>query len=123
MLDFDKESAQETQRSFRPIRFSKQIVNMILIEELQEEEIPGEIGEGETLSANHVMTMVPYMKTQNYGPQVLMVAGPNSISQHGQYQEGIVEEMSDEETDQCTAQDGKEKGKVKEWVPIIESST
>ena len=123
MLDFDEESAQETQRSFRPIRFSKQTVNMILIEELQEEDSPGEIGKKETLSTNHVMTMVPYTKTQNYGPQVLMVAGPNSISQHGQYQEGIVEEVSDEETDQHAAQDGKEKGKVKELVPIIESST
>ena len=58
---------------------------MILIEEFQEEDNPGEIGKRETLSANHVMTMVPYTKTQNNGPQVLMVAGPNSISQHGQY--------------------------------------
>ena len=113
MLDFDEESARETLRSFRPIRFSKQTVNMILIEEIQEEESPGENEKRGTLSANQIMTMVPYTKAQNYGPQVLMVAGPNSASQHEQYQEGIVEEVSDKETNQYTTQDRKGKGEEK----------
>ena len=44
MLDFKEENAEETKRSFRPLRFTKASTNMIYTVQFPEEENPQKIG-------------------------------------------------------------------------------
>ena len=108
-------------RSFRPLWFSKQTVNMIFIVELPEGESSQEHETTKTLSKYQTIMIVPYAGVQHQAPQVLMVVVPHSEPQHDQFQEDIVEEVSDEEIDQRATRVKRGKRKMEESIPIKKS--
>ncbi|KAL1815684.1 hypothetical protein ACET3Z_018258 [Daucus carota] len=96
MLDFKEENAEETKRSFRPLRFTKASTNMIYTVQFPEEENPQKIGWEEEKQKR-----LEWKETETTLPNqtILQIEGPPPMPSDT-FIEGIVEEASEDETEE-----------------------
>ncbi|XP_017227902.2 uncharacterized protein LOC108203469 [Daucus carota subsp. sativus] len=96
MLDFKEENAEETKRSFRPLRFTKASTNMIYTVQFPEEEnsqqIRWEEEKQKRLEWKEAETTLP-------SQTILQIEGPPPVPSDTVI-EGLVEEASEDETEE-----------------------